>query len=444
MSFQDLLQQKTKNADDVARLVNSGDVVDYGLGLTQPDVFDAALAAQKDRLSNVVVRGTLSIKARQVVEQDPDQKHFEFQSWHCSGYDRKKCELGQMSYLPFNLGEGPGIYRAYLKSDLFVLKASTMDEKGYFNFGVSNTFAKANCDIAKRIVIETSDKLPVCLGSDNSIHISEVDAVIVGDNEALFELPSAEISDVDRQVASHVVPLIKDRSCLQIGIGGMPNAVCSALTHSDVKDLGIHTEMFVDSMVDLVEAGKITGKYKQTYIGKITYTFALGSQKMYDFIHNNDLCVSLPVNETNLTPYIAANDRVVSINNCLQVDMTGQVASESAGYRHISGTGGQLQFVRGAVQSKDGASFMCLSSRYYDKAGNGISRIVPGLSLGTVVTTPRTDVMYIVTEYGIVNLKGKSVPERALALISIAHPDDRQMLHKLACDNNILCKKYRA
>ncbi|MEO1957683.1 MAG: acetyl-CoA hydrolase/transferase C-terminal domain-containing protein [Methylophilaceae bacterium] len=442
MEYEEELKQKICTADDAASLVNSGDVIDYGFGLTQSDVFDEALAAQRERLSNVTVRGTMSVSAKQVIELDPDQQHFEYHNWHCSGYDRKKCELGQMSYMPFNFGEGPGIYCTHLHADVLVLKTSPMDENGYFNFGISNTFAKANCEVAKKIVIETSTAIPVCLGSDNTVHISDVTAVIEGDNAPLFELPSGDITDIDRQVAAHVLPLIKDRSCIQIGIGGMPNAVCAALTESDIKDLGIHTEMFVDSMVPLIEAGKVTGKYKQTYPEQITYTFALGSKKMYDFLDNNDTCVSIPVDVTNLPDNISANDRVVSINNCLQIDLSGQVASESSGYRHISGTGGQLQFVRGAVASKEGQSFMCLSSRFYDKSGKGISRIVPGLSPGTVVTTPRTDVMYVVTEYGIVNLKGKSVSERALALISISHPDDREELHKQACENGILTKKY--
>ena len=442
MSHEESLQQKTCTADEAASLVNSGDTIDYGFGLTQSDLFDAALAAQRERLDNVTIRGTLSVAARQVIELDPDQQHFEYHNWHCSGYDRKKCELGQMSYMPFNFGEGPGIYREHLQADLLVLRTSPMDENGNFNFGVSNTYVRANIEVAKKVIVETSTVFPVCLGSDNTVHISELEAVIEGDNAPLFELPSGITSDIDRQVAGYVVPLIKDRSCLQIGIGGMPNAVCAALTTSDVKDLGIHTEMFVDSMVDLINSGKVTGKYKQTYPEKITYTFALGRQKMYDFIDNNELCVSIPVDETNLPMNISVNDRVVSINNCLQVDLSGQVASESAGYRHISGTGGQLQFVRGAVASKGGQSFMCLSSRHFDKTGKAVSRIVPGLSPGTVVTTPRTDVMYVVTEYGIVNLKGKSVSERALALISIAHPDDREELHKQACENGILTKKY--
>jgi acyl-CoA hydrolase len=442
MRLQALLKEKSNTADAVAGWVSSGDKIDYGMSIQQPDVFDAALAAQKDRLSDVTIRGTLSTRARQVIECDPEQQHFTFENWHFSGYDRKKFSQGLESYVPFNFGEGPHIYRQYRDVDMIVIKTTPMDEHGYFNYGATNTYVRATCDVAKRIVVETCTEMPHCYGTEGSIHISEVDAVIEGDNAPLFELPNAEITDLDRTFASYIVTLVQDGSCLQIGIGGMPNAVCSALAESDIKDLGIHTEMFVDGMVDLVEAGKITGWEKQTHRGKITYTFALGTKRTYDFIHKNDMCLSLPVDETNLTHVISANDNVVSINNCLQIDLSGQVASESSGYRHISGTGGQLQFVRGAVQSKGGLSFMCLSSRYKDADSNLAPRIVPGVAPGTIVTTPRSDVMYVVTEYGIVNLKGKSVSERALALISIAHPDDRETLHQQACENNILSKKH--
>lgn len=434
--------KKTKTAAQVASLINSGDSIDYGFTVCQPDLFDAALAEQKERLNNVIIRAALSCSPRQVVECDPEQKNFEFQNWHMSGYDRKKCAQGSMSYIPFNFGEGPEIYRKNLNVDFAILKTSPMDKHGYFNFGVANTYLRACCDVAKKIVVETSTEIPLCYGSQNTVHISEIEAVIEGNNAPLFELPSAAITDIDRAVADFIVPLIEDRSCLQIGIGGMPNAVCSALAHSDVKDLGIHTEMFVDGMVDLIEAGKVTGSYKQTYLGQIVYAFALGSKRMYDFIHKNEKCCSISVDETNLPIKISANDRVVSINNCLQIDLSGQVASESSGYRQISGTGGQLQFVRGAVASKGGKSFMCLSSRYVDKQGQTISRIVAGMSPGTVITTPRTDVMYVVTEYGIVNLKGKSINERALALISISHPDDRDALIQQARENKIITRKH--
>ena len=437
-----MLKDKTKTAAEVAATVNSGDRVDYGGCVSQPDYFDVALAARKDELKDVVVRNILSVSPRQVVEVDPDQEHFRFECWHFGGYDRKIHKQGSASYIPFNFGEGPDIYRRFMKVDLVVLKTTPMDEHGYFNFGVTNAFLRAICDVAKRIVVETSEAIPNCPGVQADVHISEVEAVIVGDNSPIFELPSPPLTDVDRKVAQWIIPQIKDGSCLQIGIGGMPNAVCAALVDSDIKDLGIHTEMFVDNMVDLVETGKVTGRYKQTYRGQITFAFALGSQRMYDFLHNNPAVTSLPVDETNLPHNIAVNHNVVSINNAMQIDLTGQVSSESNGYQQVTGTGGQLQFVRGAYASEGGQSFMCLSSRYM-KGDKPVSRIVAGLQPGTVVTTPRTDTMYVVTEYGMANMKGKSVPERALALIELAHPDDREDLMRQAIENKILPNHYR-
>ncbi|ASW04159.1 acetyl-CoA hydrolase/transferase family protein [Paraburkholderia aromaticivorans] len=432
-----LLREKIRSAAEVAALVESGWSVDYGFAINQPDLFDAALAARRDELKEIRIRTALSVQPRRVVETDPDQRCFSVENWHFSGYDRRAHDKGVTSYIPFNFGEGPGIYRRYLEVDLAVIKTTPMDRHGFFNFGASNTYIRAACDVAKRIVVETSTALPHCYGVENVLHISELDAVIEGDNSPLAELPSAPVSDIDRRVAQFIVPHIAHGACLQIGIGGMPNAVCMALADAPIKDLGIHTEMFVDGLVALIEAGKITGWRKNTYRGKVVYTFALGTRKTYDFIDGNEMCLSLPVDETNLTENISRNRNVVSINNAMQIDLLGQVASESSGYKHRSGTGGQLQFVRGAGMSEGGKSFMCLSSRYL-KGGEPASRIVAGLNQGTVVTTPRTDVMYVVTEFGIVNLKGKSVPDRAKALISIAHPDDRDMLEKHARDCGLL------
>jgi len=432
---------KLLSADAVAASVKSGERIDYGFALTEPDAFDAALAARKAELRDVTVRGALSLRPRQVIEQDPEQRHFINENWHFSGYDRKKCELGLVSYVPFNFGEGPALYRRHLSVDLLVLKTAPMDRHGYFNFGVSTTYARAICDVAKRIVVETCPAMPVCYGVENVVHVSEVDAVIEGADVTLPELPAAPIGDIDRHVADHILREIGDGACLQIGIGAMPNAVCSAIAGSKLHDLGIHTEMFVDGMVDLAEAGKLSGRHKASHPGKIVFTFVVGNRRSYDFIDGNENCLSLPVDMTNLPHRIAENRNVVSINNCMQVDLSGQVASESSGHRHVSGTGGQLQFVRGAFMSEGGKSFMCLASRYM-KGATPASRIVAGLAAGTVVTTPRTDVMYVVTEYGIANLKGKSVSERARSLIALAHPDDRDGLYEAARRQGMLGRRF--
>ncbi len=234
---------------------------------------------------------------------------------------------------------------------------------------------------------------------------------------------------------------IEDGACLQIGIGGMPNAVCSLLRHSTVRDLGVHTEMLVDGVIDLIDAGIVTNARKQIDTGLTVFSFAVGSRQLYETIDRNPAFAAYAVDYTNLPSNIAKNDRVVSINNTTQIDLQGQAASESAGVRHVSGTGGQLQFVRGAYASRGGKSFICLSSTY-DKSGERQSRIVGTLTGGNIVTTPRTDTMYVVTEFGMVNLKGKSVADRAKALISIAHPDFREQLSREAHANRLFPKGY--
>ncbi|MCW8964107.1 MAG: 4-hydroxybutyrate CoA-transferase [Gammaproteobacteria bacterium] len=435
------LKRKTMTAEAVAATVRDGDQVDYGMCLNQPDLFDKALAARKDELKDIDIRGTLSVQKRQVVEVDPQQEVFTYGNWHFGGYDRAMKDNGVMDYIPMNFGEAPGIYRRFLTTDLVVIKTTPMDAHGFFNYGATNSFIRASMDTAKRIVVETSTAIPRCFGIENAVHISEVEVVIEGDNAPLFELPNPPITEVDETIAGYIVEQLEDNSCLQLGIGGMPNAVGSAIARSDLKGLGIHTELFVDGMVDLVEAGMVTGNHKQSYRGQICFSFALGTQKTYDFLHDNEMCTSLPVNETNLPDNIARNKKVASINNALQIDLVGQVASESSGYRHITGTGGQLQFVRGAYASEGGKSFMCLSSRYL-KGGEPKSRIVVGHEPGTIVTTPRTDTMYVVTEYGVTNLKGKNQSERALSLIELAHPDDREGLMKAARDNKVVSRRY--
>jgi acyl-CoA hydrolase len=440
MNFQQMLRDKTRTAAEVAGWVKNGWLVDYGFSFNQPDVFDAALAARKDELAEVFIRCALSMRPRMVAEQDLEQRHFQVENWHFSTYDRKMHDKGATSYIPFNFGEGPSLYRNYLKVDLVVIQTTPMDKHGFFNFGVTATYLRAICDIARHVVVETNSAMPVCHGVENVVHISEVDAVIEGNNAALPELINAPPTEVDRRVANLILPEIEDGACLQVGIGGMTNAVCTALAHVPVKELGVHTEMFIEGMMDLIEAEKITGARKTTYRRKIVFTFAIGTKRMYDFLDGNEMCISLPVDETNLTENIARNRNVVSINNAMQIDLSGQVASESSGFRHCTGTGGQLQFVRGAGMSEGGKSFICLSSRY-GKGEQARPRIVLGHPPGTTITTPRTDVMYVVTEHGIVNLKGRSVPERARLLISLAHPDDRDGLEKQARENGVLPKQ---
>src|SRR3954447_11561440 len=426
------------SASDVADLVQNGDWLDFGAVLAQPDLFDRALAQRKGQLRDGKIRACLSVRARAVLEADPKQETFHWFNWHLGGYDRRMCDVGLQHYIPSNLGEIGDYYRRFIDPpDMVVLKTCPMDENGFFNFSAANLYHGAVVARAKVVVVEVCDKLPYLYGVDNGVHVSEVDYVIEGNHESAPELPNPPPSATDRAVARQIAGEIEDGSCLQVGIGAMPNAVTALLLDSGVRDLGVHTEMLTDGIIDLYRAGLVTGSAKTSHPGKVVCSFGLGSQAMYDTIDRNPDILCIPLDDINLPHVIMANDRVVAINNTTQMDLQGQAASESDGHRHISGTGGQAQFVRGAYASSGGKSFICLSSTY-ERPGVRKSRIVLDLSPGNVVTSTRSDMMYVVTEYGMVNLKGKSVPERATAMISIAHPDFRDDLSRAARSHGLI------
>ena len=428
--------------EEAAALVRSGDWLDYGAVLAQPDAFDRALAARVGELRNVNIRGCLSLRPRAVLNADPEGDHFNFFNWHFGGYDRKQGDAGRQSYIPCNLGEIPDYYRRFIDPpDIMVIKTCPVDANGYFNFGPANLWHGAVASRANVVIVETDPALPYVHGIENGLHTSEVDYVIEGDGHPVPQLPNPAPSDVDRAVARLIAAEIDNGACLQIGIGAMPNAVCSLLLESGVRDLGIHTEMLTDGIIDLYKAGVVTGAAKTTHPGKIVCSFGLGSQPMYDAIADNPDISCQPVEMTNLPQFAMQNDRLTTINNTTQMDLQGQAASESSGHRHISGTGGQLQFVRAGYASNGGKSFICMSSTY-ERDDVRRSRIVLNLTAGNVVTAPRTDTMFVVTEYGMVNLKGKSVPERAKAMISLAHPDFREELERDARTHGLLPRSF--
>ena len=430
------------SAEDAAALVTSGMWLDYGTGVGQPDAFDRALGARIRELSNLKLRHCLTMRPRAVHQADPAGRHVHSVSLHFSGCDRKEHDAGRCSYLPVNLGEIPDYYRRFIPPvDMVILKTCPLDEGGYFNMSAANLWHRAIVERAKMVIVETSRGLPYVYGDQTGIHVSEVDYVIEGDDQPPPELANPVPGAVDVAVGKLIAADIEDGDCLQIGIGAMPNAVCASLLESGAHDLGVHTEMMTDGLADLYEAGRITGARKTLDVGRSVYTFALGSQRLYSVLDRNRDMHCAPVEYTNAPDVIRRNDRMVSINNTTQVDLQGQAASESDGHRHLSGTGGQLQFVRGAYASKGGRSFICLSSTY-DKRGERRSRIVLRLTPGNVVTTPRTDVMFVVTEYGRANLKGKSVPERARALIDIAHPDFREPLERDAYEHRLIPRGF--
>ncbi len=430
-------------AETAAGLVRSGDWVDYGAVLSMPDAFDVALAARITELSDVKVRGCLSLRPRAVVEADPERDHVSFFNWHMSGYDRKHADVGAQNYIPCNLGEIPDYYRRFIDPvDVMVIKTCPVDADGYFNFGMTNAWHGAMAERAKIVIVEIDPAMPYLHGIAQGLHVSQVDYVIDGAGLPLPELPNAPLTEADRAVGALIAAEIEDGACLQIGIGAMPNAVCSLLGTSGVQHLGVHTEMLTDGIVDLYRAGIITGSAKNVHPGKIVCTFGVGSKAMYDTVNRNPDFSFQPTDLTNPPHLIRLNDRMVSINNTTQMDLQGQAASESDGHRHISGSGGQLQFVRGSYASEGGKSFVCMSSTY-ERKGVRKSRVVVDMTPGNVVTSPRSDMMYVVTEYGIVNLKGRSIPERAKAMISIAHPDFRDELTRDARARGLIPKSFR-
>lgn len=432
MNLAHLYNSKSTTPEKAVELVKSGDWVEYSHFGMAPQVLDAALADRASELMDVKIRACTTLFVPKVVEVDPERKHFVYSSWHFSGVERRLHDRGLCNYVPFLFHEAPRLYREYAQPDVAFIAVAPMDEYGYFNVGVANDFTKAIADKSKKVVLEVNSQAPVCLGGCNeSIHISQVDA-IVETSWAIPTTPSAKISKVDEAIAKLVLEEIRDGACLQLGIGAMPNAVGAMIAESDLKDLGVHTEMLADSYIDMYEAGRISGNNKNIDRGKMVYTFAMGSEKMYEFMHLNPACASYDVGYTNDPSIISLNDKVVAINNAIEVDLYGQVCSESSGIRHISGTGGQFDFIFGGFRSKGGKGLICLSSTFTDREGNLVSRIRPTLTLGAIVTVPRTVTEYIITEHGKASLKGKSTWERSEALISIADPTFRDELIKEA------------
>ena len=432
--FLGMYQSKLTTAEEAVKVIKSGDWVDYGFCNTHPHVLDEALARRAPELEDVKVRGGIALWKPAIFDIEEPAKHIIYNSHHTGGFERKHIDTGACFYEPMRYSELPRYYYDHINPpDVALIQVGPMDKHGYFNFGVSASHMKAICDTAKILIVEVNQNMPRCLGGfGESVHITDVDMIVEGRNDPMGQMLSAPPTEIDKAVAKQVVERIPNGACLQLGIGGMPNAVGMLLCESDLKDMSVHTEMYVESFVDLSLCGKISGANKSIDHGRQTYSFAAGSQRVYDFLDDNRMCMAAPVSYVNDIRTIASIDNFMSINNAVDIDLYGQVSSETSGIRHISGAGGQQDFVLGAYLSNGGKSFICLSSTFKKKDGTLASRIRPTLAEGSIVTDTRVNTMYVVTEYGCVNLKGLSSWERAEALISIAHPDFREELVQAA------------
>lgn len=425
-------KKKLITAEQAAAMVKDGDRLHFGLGCGAIVDIDKAIAKRAKDLRDIEVVSTVSIREKpfETYLATDSNEQVRFSSAHFNAHDRKMNKEGRCWYIPMMFCELPYLWQHNEQGfDIAMFQVAPMDEHGNFNLGPQVADMWGVIKAAKKIIVEVNENMPIAHGHQTQLNLYGVDYVVEGSNSPLAELKSKEPSEIDKKIASHIVPRIKSHSTLQLGIGSLPLCIGSMLAESDQRNINAHTEMFTDAYVDLFEAGKLTGN-KPLDKGKAVYTFAGGTKRLYDFIDDNPICCNAPVDYVNNIATVAQIKNFVSVNSCIQVDLYGQVCSESAGHQQISGTGGQLDFVLGAYQSDGGQSFLCTPSTRTAPDGSLESLISPLLPPGAIVTTPRMATNFIVTEYGAADLKGKTTWERAEALINIAHPDFRDQLIK--------------
>ena len=420
MGWKEIYESRIMPCEEAIKLIKSGDRILLGHAVGIPTDITDVMVEHKEDYENVEIIQMVPM-GNSKFSAPGTEGHFRLNTLFAGGLNKKDIMDGRADFTPCYFSEEPDLFKEYLPLDVAVVQVAPPDEEGYVNFGVSIDYTIPAAKQAKVVIAEVNDRMPRTYG-DTRMHVSEIDAFVLTSHQVI-ELPNPKIGDVERAIGENCAKLIKDGDTLQLGIGAIPDAVLLFL--KDKKDLGIHSEMISDGVVELVEAGVITNAKKTLHPGKSVVTFLMGTQRLYDYADNNPDVEMYAVDYVNDPYVIAKNDNMVSINSCVQVDFCGQVASESVGMNQISGVGGQVDFVRGAKMSKGGRSIIAIGST----AGHGkVSKIVPILDSGAIVTTSRCDVDYIVTEYGIAHLKGKCVRERAKALIAIAHPDFRPQL----------------
>ncbi len=431
MSWVDDYKKKLTSAEDAVSVVKSGDRVYLSGNAATPYNLMRALAARKDELRDVELVHVL------LLGDDPLSKpemegHFRHNSLFVGPADRKAINEGRADYVPIFLHHIPDLfYSGIMPLDVALLHVSPPDEHGFMSLGVEVLASKAAAEKAKLVIAQVNEKMPRVLG-DSFLHVSRFHK-IVEVSEALPQLQKSPISEVERMIGKYIADLIEEGATLQLGIGGIPDAVLAALASQ--RDLGVHTEMVSDGVMEAIEAGIVTGAKKTFHPYKVVITFALGSTRLYDFVDNNPIFEAHPTDYVNHPFNVARNDNMVAINSAIEVDITGQVCSDSIGTQIFSGFGGQVDFIRGAAHSKGGKPIIALPST----AKNGeMSRIVPFLKKGAGVVTTRGDVRYVVTEFGVAYLYGRNLQERTKALINIAHPKFRPELIREAKSRNLL------
>ncbi len=427
-------KKKLTTAKKAVKRIKNGDTLVHGSTVSEPPALLGAVAdrAREGSLKDLKVYSSLPMEhaARTILSPDLSDC-IQAYSWFVTGADRAQVKVGLSYYVPNYIHQIPRLLSDFMDIDVFVTTVSPMDKAGYFTFGVVNDYASAAARCCKTLIVEVNGNMPRVFG-DSLVHISEVTAV-VENHVPLLEFKSPEPKPEDEIIAGHIADMVPDGATIELGLGGIPNAIAHLLEGH--QDLGIHTGVFVPAMVDLIEKGVITGRKKTLHPGKHVFVVAQGTRRMYDFINDNPSMESYSAAYVEDPAIIAKNDNMISINTIIEVDLTGQCNAEFLAGSQFSGTGGQLDFVRGSFNSRGGKSIQA----FYSTAKNGkVSRIVPRFEPGTVITIPRMDTHYLATEYGVVNLKGKSSRDRALDIISIAHPGFRDGLLREAEDMHLI------
>ncbi len=426
--YVDEYKKKLLSSEEAVAPIANGNTIIHGVTIAEPPALLKAIAdrLRAGDLKDIEIFSFNPQKHASDTYLKPDiQDNVIAKSWFLSPATRKLASTGLVQFIPSYLHQVPRFIREYMDIDVCVTTVSPMDNAGFFSFGTANDLTSTAAKHSKRLIVEVNRNMPRVFG-DSLLHITEVD-VVVENHVPLIQLPAPDPHPLDAVVGRFISEIIPDGAVLQLGVGVLPNAICPQLTGH--KDLGIHTELFGPGMMDLILKGVITGRHKTLHKGKHVFALAYGTDEVFEFMNDNPSMESYSSDYVMDPAVIARNDNMIAVNSILEVDLTGQCNAEYLEGFQFSGTGGQLDFVRGAYAAKGGKSIMTL----YSSAKKGtVSRIVPMLGQGAAVTTPRMDVHYLCTEYGIVNLKHKSVGERAELIISIAHPSFRDDLTRSA------------